>query len=229
MSGTGTGVLVSVRLTSLRCLLSDGLRGEGLGIPSHLLGCHGRYGPEGLLQWLVPGWYCWLLCTSCCVPFPGWQAPGAWHSGRYGPEVHLQWHVQSWFFWCFYTSRCVARGVQENWIIWEMAFIFLQPLVSGSHLFELLPEEYRVADFPGDDSRNGFSIQHPSWFNSGYMFGISLRGLFGRITLSTGREDFRILRSILVLLTADCGVSAVAVHRCRRHLCHGAQADSHGR
>ena len=28
---------------------------------------------------------------------------------------------------------------------------------------------------------------------------------------------------------ANCGVSAVAVHRCRRHLCHGAQADSHGR
>ena len=29
----------------------------------------------------------------------------------------------------------------------EMAFIFLRPLVSGSHLFELLPEEYRVAYF----------------------------------------------------------------------------------
>ena len=28
-----------------------------------------------------------------------------------------------------------------------MAFIFLRPLVSGSHLFELLPEEYRVAYF----------------------------------------------------------------------------------
>ena len=30
--------------------------------------------------------------------------------------------------------------------------------------------------FLGDDSRNGFSIQHSSWFNSEYMFGISLRG-----------------------------------------------------
>ena len=28
---------------------------------------------------------------------------------------------------------------------------------------------------------------------------------------------------------SNCGVSTVAVHRCRRHLCHGAQADSHGR
>ena len=29
-----------VRMNSLRCLLGDGLRGEGLGIPSPLLGCH---------------------------------------------------------------------------------------------------------------------------------------------------------------------------------------------
>ena len=57
----------------------------------------------------------------------------------------------------------------------DLAFIFLRPLVSGSHLFGLL-------FFPGDDSRNGFSIQHSSWFNSEYMFGISLRGLFGRIS-----------------------------------------------
>ena len=78
--------------------------------------------------------------------------------------------------------------------------IFPLPLVSGSHLFELLLEEYRVASFPGDDSRNGFRIQHSSWFNSGYMFGISLRGLFGRITL-------------FLDMTANCGLSAVAVHR----------------
>ena len=33
---------------------------------------------------------------------------------------------------------------------------------------------------------------------------------------------------ILVLMTAvNCGVSAVAVHRRRRHICHGALADSH--
>ena len=66
--------------------------------------------------------------------------------------------------------------------MWDLAFIFLRPLVSGSHLLELLPEKYRVAFFPGDDSRNGFSIQHSSWFNSEYMFGISLRGLCGRIS-----------------------------------------------
>ena len=33
---------------------------------------------------------------------------------------------------------------------------------------------------PGDDSRNCLSIQHSSWFNSGYVFGISLQGFFFR-------------------------------------------------
>ena len=37
---TGTGIHVSVRIHSFRCFLGDGLRGEGLGIPSPLLGCH---------------------------------------------------------------------------------------------------------------------------------------------------------------------------------------------
>ena len=126
-SSTGTGVLVSVRLTSLRCLLSDGPRGEGLGIPSPLLGCHGRYGLEGPLQWLVPGWFCWLLCTSCCVPFPGWQAPNAWHSGRCGPEVHLQWHVQSWFSG-LYTSSCLPEAYRKIELFGRWRVFFFGPL-----------------------------------------------------------------------------------------------------
>ena len=109
-----------------------------------------------------------------------------------------------------------------------MAFNFLRPLVSGSHVFELLPEEYRVAYFremtPGMVSV--FSTLLGS--KSGYMFGISLRGFLGRISrFPTCREDFRTLRSIIT--AENCGVSAVAVHRRRRHLCHRAQADSHGR
>ena len=40
-------------------------------------------------------------------------------------------------FLVFIRLVLVARGVQENWIIWEMACILLRPLVSGSHLFEL--------------------------------------------------------------------------------------------
>ena len=77
--GTGTGSLVPVRMYFLRCLLDDGLRGEGLGIPSPFLGCHcsscrgksdsgecgllpgtvrgGRHGVVWLL--LVVGWRTW--------------------------------------------------------------------------------------------------------------------------------------------------------------------------
>ena len=41
------------------------------------------------------------------------------------------------FFRVFLHLALCARGVQENWIIWEMACILLRLLVSGSHLFEL--------------------------------------------------------------------------------------------
>ena len=34
----------------------------------------GRFGPEGPLQWYVQGGFCWSLCTSRCVLFPGLQA-----------------------------------------------------------------------------------------------------------------------------------------------------------
>ena len=38
--GTSTRSLVTLRMHSLRCFLGDGPLGEGLGIPSPLLGCH---------------------------------------------------------------------------------------------------------------------------------------------------------------------------------------------
>ena len=59
VSGTGTGVLVSARLSSLRCLLSDGLRGEGLGTSSPLLGCHQVRGAHR-----TPVWTSLSLCSS---------------------------------------------------------------------------------------------------------------------------------------------------------------------
>ena len=77
ISGTGTGVRVSVRTSSLGCLLSEAFGAEGLGIPSPLLGCH---------LWHVLRWLCWYRCTSRYVPFwrrLAWDVP---HHGRYGPE-----------------------------------------------------------------------------------------------------------------------------------------------
>ena len=38
--GTSARSLVALRMNSLRCLLGDGLRGEGVGIPSPLVWCH---------------------------------------------------------------------------------------------------------------------------------------------------------------------------------------------
>ena len=55
---------------------------------------------------------------------------------------------------------------------------FCGPLYLEVTCLSCLPEEYRVASFPGDYSWNGFRIQHSSRFNSGFMFGISLRGFF---------------------------------------------------
>ena len=45
------------------------------------------------------------------------------------------------------APRAVLPEVDRKIGFWEMAFIFLRPLVSGSHFFELLPEEYRVPSF----------------------------------------------------------------------------------
>ena len=69
--------------------------------------------------------------------------------------------------------RCTGKLDFGRWRLFFSGPLYLEVIC-----LSCLLEEYRVADFPGDDSRNGFSIQYSSWFNSGYMFGISLRGLF---------------------------------------------------
>ena len=101
------------------------------------------------------------------VDFGGaWTPPDYWDAADRTVAVACTKLV----FLVFCTSRCVARGVQENWIMWDLECFLLRPLASGCHLFERLPEEYRFACF------REMTIQHSSWFNSGYMFGISLRG-----------------------------------------------------
>ena len=59
-------------------------------------------------------------------------------------------------------------------VVFFYGLLFLEVTCSSC-----LPEEHRVHSFSGDDSRNGLRFQHSSWFNSGYMFGISLRGFLG--------------------------------------------------
>ena len=76
-SGSGTGILASVHMTSLRCLLGEAFRGEGLGIPSPLLGCQHRQAP---CLWQSA----WL--GSRCLPFGCRHADDDLHLGRCGPE-----------------------------------------------------------------------------------------------------------------------------------------------
>ena len=79
------------------------------------------------------------------------------------------------------APRAVLPEVYRKIGFWEMACIFLRPLVSGSHLFELLLEEYRVAYFREMTPGMVSVFSTSSWFNSGYVFGIRLRGFFRRI------------------------------------------------
>ena len=89
---------------------------------------HGRYGPEGPLQLFLQGGYCWLLCTSRCVPFPVWQAPNARHFGWYGPEVQLQWHVQSCFSGVS-APRAVLPEVYRKIGLGDGAYFSLAPCI----------------------------------------------------------------------------------------------------
>ena len=95
---------------------------------------------------------------------------------------------------------------------------FYGPLYLEITCSRCLPEEYRVASFPGDDSRNGFRIQHSSWFNSGYTLASVYEAFWNNFT-----------RSLLDMIAENCGVSAVAVHCWSSfNSFRGAQADSHG-
>ena len=70
-------------------------------------------------------------------------------------------------------------GVQENWILGDDVVFFFGPLYLEVTCSCCLPEKYRIAYFREMMTSGMFSrIQHSSWFNSGYVFGISLRGLF---------------------------------------------------
>ena len=101
MLGSTADSCSCVRLRRLwcGCDIGSGMCKAGLLVTSHPALCslprwqvhealhHGRYGPEGQLQWHVQGWYCWWQCTSRCVLFPGSQAHDARHHGRYGPKL----------------------------------------------------------------------------------------------------------------------------------------------
>ena len=75
----------------------------------------------------------------------------------------------------------------------------LWPFVSGSHLFVASPEEYMIWIFLEVDSRKHVRMQC-SWFDSGYILGVSLRVLLKEFLAflrdgepgSRGRFSFRL-------------------------------------
>ena len=94
------------------------------------------------------------------VSFVFWQAQAARLHGQYGPEGQLHWLLQGWYFWLQCTSRCVlfaglqAHGARQS--IFPTSLLYLAVTL----LCLVLPLEYRIMEFPGDDSRNGFRTQH---------------------------------------------------------------------
>ena len=162
MFGTGTDAPVPVVTFFLLCLLSPSL-GEELGIPP-AQGA-GRYEYRRV-----------LLAYPRCVPCSDMFQQFSELHGRYGPEGQLQ-GMYCWFFPGVSAPRAVLPRCS--------AFGRYGPLFLEVTCSCRLPAAVATTClFLGDDSRNSFSIQHPSWFNSGYTFGISLRCLFEEFTLS---------------------------------------------
>ena len=124
-STTGTGKHVPVLGTSLLFLLADGLRSEGLGIPSPHLGCHSRRRQRRHVQ----GWCCWSLplravllpvgararCLACPVVRPRCAASWPFWTRR---TLYWQWHVQGWYC-CHdvpvvFLDSCLGLDCAEN-------------------------------------------------------------------------------------------------------------------
>ena len=68
-------------------------------------------------------------------------------------------------FWWITDPEVDSRLSGHVFFALGMRTLFSCPLYLVVTCSCYLPEEYTVASFPGDDSRNGFRIQHSSWFN----------------------------------------------------------------
>ena len=114
--GTGTRSIISLHLmASLRCLLGDGLRGEGLGIPSLLLGCHSSC--------LKQEWF-WRVRSSswCSSSRATWSVVGFfWLLGAsvVPASSGLQFVVATWGEWILQVT------------VWRMGAFERRPLASA--------------------------------------------------------------------------------------------------
>ena len=104
-----------------------------------LIGCarrklHSHTVPQRQMQYFQTLAFAWtvhphgIACVNAprCVLFPGSQAHDALHHGRDAPE------------------RQLPEAYRQIGLFWRWRGIFVRPLVPGSHLFELLSEEYNM-------------------------------------------------------------------------------------
>ena len=97
---TSTRSLVALRMHSLRCLLGDWLRGEGLGIPSLLLECHSSCLQQEWSWRVRSSSWCWFVegdmeCGWFLLVVGGERGAG---------ESGLQFVVATWEDWILHVA-----------------------------------------------------------------------------------------------------------------------------
>ena len=117
----------------------------------------------------------------------------------------------------YLAVTCLALGLPEEYFMWifreTSGFISVFCSLLGSTVFTYFCQFTEALVFGSCDRFSSCSlcprIQCSAWFDSGYMLGVSLRGL-------------------LASTLHDCGFSAVAVHRRSSTSSCSAEADPHG-
>ena len=185
-----------VHVTSLLCLLSEAHRGEGLDIPSPLLGCHlwqtfrclrvardVRFGlgsgcfsivriarsTVDTVHSSVVGGFWLLFHTSQCEGGPRILRSILGHTKSMPvaiPQVQFLVKVIRPLLSCVVPLVKQRRKLDFP----QLPFaVFLRPFVSGRHLFGVRLWSTRLWTFLEDDFRK-VSVFITAWFDSGYMF-----------------------------------------------------------
>ena len=157
MFGTGTGAPVPVVTLFLHCLLSEASWGEGLGIPSPLLGCH--FGRSCSVS------RCCLRSISDLDSF-GRSLPSCFRILQFLGSQRIQCMRQSpVLLVIFHTCPCEG-GPRILKLILGQNLVFLRaPSYSAVHLFCVLAVEgvQETLDLLGDDLRNFPCYQYASF------------------------------------------------------------------
>ena len=211
-----------------------------------------------LRQWHMQGWFCWFLSYAVSPSFGGRPKLPSFMDGMDKMDSFIarrrsrQWQAGLAGFvpravFSFPVvrpkMRCIMAGMDQKdssalFLVSGIACVNAPRAVFSSLVHNLMmlrimagmlqndscPKRTGKLDYVGDDV---VYFYVPLYLEVGMVSVFST--LLGSTADACLASDSRILRSILFLMTANCGLSAFAVHRCRRHLCHGAQADSHGR